>query len=147
MELVTLQSEIEKGIFTIKDVQVVLDKDIAIFYQVATSRVNEQVKRNNNQFPVDFMFQLNKIEAEILVPQNAIPSWGERRKVSYVFTEQGVAAVSAVLKSEVAAEISINIVRTFVRVQSELYHIGTSLKDLSKKWFAFSKMDSIVKDV
>ncbi len=90
MELVTQQSEIEKRIFTIRDVQVVMGKDLAAFYQVATSRLNEQVKRNSNRFPADFMFQLSEEETVILVSQNAIPSWGGRKKFPYLFPKQGV---------------------------------------------------------
>jgi hypothetical protein len=133
MELVIQQSDIEKRIFTIKEVQVVLDTDLADFYQVSTSRLNEQVKRNMLRFPADFMFQLTETEASNLMSQNAISSWGGRRKLPYVFTEQGVAAVSAVLKSEKAAAVSINIMRAFVNMR----------KFITQNALLFQKLDTL----
>lgn len=113
------QQVIERKIFIIRGVQVVLDKDLATFYEVKPIRLREQVKRNSNRFPDDFVFQLTEKEVDMLVSQNAIPS---RQSLGgylpYVFTEQGVAAVSAVLKSDKAAEV---------------YYISASLNDLDKK--------------
>ena len=94
MELIN-QQQIESRILTIKGVQVMLDKDLAAFYGVKPIRLREQVKRNPNRFPEDFVFQLSNEEVDFMVSQNAIPS-----KQSFggamplVFTEQGVAAVS-----------------------------------------------------
>jgi hypothetical protein len=95
-----------------------LDKDLAIFYGVKPIRLHEQVKRNIARFPPDFMFQLTDSEVETMVSQNAIPS----RKhlggtLPYVFTEQGVAAISSVLTSERAVEVSIQIMRAFVAMR------------------------------
>lgn len=112
------QKVIESKIFTIRDVQVVLDKDLASFYEVKPIRLREQVKRNANRFPDDFVFQLSEDEVELLVSQNAIPSKQSLGGyLPYVFTEQGVAAVSAVLKSEKAAAVSIMIMRAFVAMR------------------------------
>ena len=112
------QQVIESKIFTIRGVQVVLDKDLASFYEVKPIRLREQVKRNANRFPDDFVFQLTQDEVEILVSQNAIPSKQTLGGyLPYVFTEQGVAAVSAVLKSDKAAEVSIMIMRAFVAMR------------------------------
>jgi hypothetical protein len=91
---------IESKIYTIRGMQVMLDKDLAAFYRVKPIRLREQVKRNIKRFPSDFMFQLTNEEADHMVSQNAIPS----RKhlggsLPYVFTEQGVGALSAVLTS------------------------------------------------
>jgi hypothetical protein len=133
MEIVIQQSDIEKRIFTIRNVQVVLDNDLADFYQVSTSRLNEQVKRNTHRFPADFMFQLTEAETTILMSQNAMSSWGGRRKLQYVFTEQGVAAVSAVLKSDKAAEVSINIMRAFVNMR----------RFISQNALLFQKLDKL----
>ena len=134
MELVTQQSDIEKRIFTIRDVQVVLDKDLAHFYQVSTSRLNEQVKRNSSRFPTDFMFQLTEIEIDILVSHFAIPSKQILGgNLPFVFTEQGVAAVSAVLKSEKAAQVSVNIMRAFVSMR----------KFISQNTLLFQRLDNI----
>ena len=134
MELVTQQSDIEKRIFTIRDVQVVLDKDLAHFYQVSTSRLNEQVKRNSSRFPTDFMFQLTEIEIDILVSHFAIPSKQILGgNLPFVFTEQGVAAVSAVLKSEKAAQVSVNIMRAFVSMR----------KFISQNTLLFQRLDNV----
>ena len=112
------QHEIENRIFTVRGVQVMLDRDLAVFYQVKTIRLREQVKRNSARFPEDFMFQLTELEAETMVSQNAIPSKQHLGGYfPYVFTEQGVAALSAVLKSEKAVEISKQIIRAFVEMR------------------------------
>lgn len=85
-----------------------LDSDLAGLYDVSTGRLNEQVKRNIERFPEEFMFQLTKEEYENLISQIAISKTkhGGRRKLSYVFTEQGVAILSAVLRSKTAVKIS-----------------------------------------
>lgn len=112
------QQVIERKIFTVRGVQVVLDKDLAAFYEVKPIRLREQVKRNANRFPDDFVFQLTEREVDSLVSQNAIPSKQSLGGyLPYVFTEQGVAAVSAVLKSDKAAEVSIMIMRAFVAMR------------------------------
>lgn len=120
-EITLSQKLIERKIFTIRAIQVVLDKDLAAFYEVKPFRLREQVKRNAKRFPDDFVFQLNDGEVDFLVSQNAIPS--KQSLGGYlplVFTEQGVAAVSAVLKSEKAAEVSIIIMRAFVAMRKFL---------------------------
>ena len=117
----------------IRGVRVMLDEDLAILYDVETKRLNEQVKRNIERFPEKFIFRLSKEEYENLMSQIAISSSGNggRRKPPYAFTEQGVAMLSAVLSSETAVKVCIQIIITIVN----------SLNDLGKKWFAFSKMD------
>ena len=82
-----------------------LDSDLAELYQVETKRLNEQVKRNSGRFPEDFMFQLTSEQWENLKSQNATSSWGGRRSLPYVFTEQGVSMLSSVLNSEVAINV------------------------------------------
>ncbi len=81
---------------------------LAELYQVETKRLNEQVKRNTNRFPKDFMFQLTTEECGKLKSQNATSSWGGRRIPPYVFTEQGVAMLSSVLNSERAKVVNFN---------------------------------------
>ncbi len=108
---------IQERIFTIRGVQVILDTDLAEMYQVPTSRINEQVKRNLDRFPEDFMFQLTASEWQNLKSQNAISSWGGRRTRPYAFTEQGVSSLSGVLKSEVATRVYISIMRAFVEMR------------------------------
>jgi hypothetical protein len=110
--------EIRHLIYTVRGVQVILDRDLAIFYGVKPIRLREQVKRNAKRFPSDFMFQLTDGEINLMVSQNAIPSkqhLGGSRPI--VFTEQGVAAISAVLTSERAIEVNIQIVRAFVAMR------------------------------
>lgn len=117
-ELIT-QNQIINKIYTIRGLQVMIDSDLAEFYQVETRRLNEQVKRNIARFPPRFMIQLNKSEYENLISQNAISSlsWGGIRKLPYAFTEQGIAMLSTVLKSKTAIEVSIQIMDVFVEMR------------------------------
>lgn len=110
---------IEKRILVVRDRQVILDEDLADLYGVETRRLIEQVKRNRDRFPEDFMFQLNKEEAAILRSQIAISNSGSggRRYAPYVFAEQGVAMLSGVLKSKKAVAVNIAIMRAFVELR------------------------------
>ncbi len=109
--------DIQKRIYTIRGVQVMLDNDIAEFYGVETKRLNEQVKRNIGRFPEVFMFQLSETDFNDLKSQFATSSWGGRRKIPYAFTEQGVAMLSAVLGSETAVKVSVQIMNAFVAMR------------------------------
>lgn len=110
-----------------------LDKDLASFYEVKPIRLREQMKRNPNRFPPDFVFQLTKDEVEMMVSQNAIPSKQSLGGyLPYVFTEQGVAGVSAVLKSEKAAEVSIAIMRAFVNMRKFLFQNASVFQRLDQ---------------
>ena len=110
LEVINIQPMIR----IIRDRQVMLDSDLSKLYGVETRRLNEQVKRNIDRFPDDFMFQLSKDELDDLKSQNATSSWGGVRKLPYAFTEQGIAMLSSVLKSKTAVEVNIRIMRTFV---------------------------------
>ena len=91
MESTTIQSDISQKILTLRGEQVILDRDLALLYSVTTKRLNEQVKRNIERFPDDFMFQLNEKEVESMVSQNVIPSKQHLGGAfPYAFTEQGV---------------------------------------------------------
>jgi hypothetical protein len=148
-------------ILLIRGQKVMLDVDLAEFYGVPVKRLNEQVKRNINRFPSDFMFQLSKEEAEqlnwsqrvttsdnlksqfatsSLEPKDSMnkddlkyqigtSSWGGKRKLPYAFTEHGVVMLASILRSQTAAEISIFIVRAFVRIREIL----SSNKELAAK--------------
>jgi hypothetical protein len=123
MKLIHKQREIEKRIFVIRGEQIILDEDLAAFYDIAVKRLNEQTKRNQDRFPEDFCFQLTNEEYEVLRSQNAtlkIGSGTHRKYLPYVFTEEGVAAVSAVIKNQKAAEISVLIMRAFVQMRKFL---------------------------
>ncbi|MBE6361877.1 MAG: ORF6N domain-containing protein [Treponema bryantii] len=179
MENVTTQI-IEDKIFTIRGVQVMLDKDLAELYGVETKRINEQVKRNIERFPEEFCFQLTKEEVESLrsqivtlssmnetlrsqiatlnnenqilrsqivisksenadlKSQNATSSsqnWGGTRKLPYAFTEQGVAMLASILKSETAVKVSIQIMNAFVQMRHFLAANGS----------LFTRLDSVEK--
>ncbi len=95
-----------------------LDSDLARLYGVETRRLNEQVKRNLERFPEDFMFQLTKQEAEILMSQFATSNWGGTRKLPFAFTENGIAMLSSVLRSKTAIEVNIRIMRAFTAMRS-----------------------------
>ena len=109
--------DIKPMIRLIRGQQVMIDRDLAQLYGVETKRLNEQVKRNIERFPDDFMFQLNKDEVEILKSQNATSSWGGDRRLPYAFTEQGIAMLSSVLKSQTAVDVNIRIMRAFVSMR------------------------------
>ena len=111
---------IANKVMVIRGIKVMLDRDLAELYDVETKRLNEQVSRNRERFPDDFMFQLSVEEFDNLKSQIATSSWGGRRKPPYAFTEQGVAMLSSVLKSKRAVQVNIQIVRTFTRLRQIL---------------------------
>lgn len=110
---------VERRIFVIRDRQVMLDEDLADLYGVETKRLVEQVKRNLERFPDDFMFQLDDRETAALRSQIATSNKGRggRRYAPYVFTEQGVAMLSSVLRSKGAISVNIEIMRAFVELR------------------------------
>ncbi len=116
------QKQIEDRIFTIRDKQVMLDRDLATLYKVETRVLNQAVKRNLERFPQGFMFQMSQGEVEDWKSQ-IVTSNKEKmglRKLPYVFTEQGVAMLSAVLRSETAVQVSIQIIDAFVGMRKFL---------------------------
>ncbi|OGT03377.1 MAG: DNA-binding protein [Gallionellales bacterium RIFCSPLOWO2_12_FULL_59_22] len=120
---------IETKILTIRGQKVMLDADLAALYGVETRRLNEQVNRNRERFPEDFMFQLTGEEFANLMSQNATSSWGGRRKLPYAFTEHGAIMAASVLNSPRAIEISVHVVRAFVHMRELL----SSHKELAQK--------------
>ena len=195
------QSSVESRIFTIRGVQVIIDKDLAELYGVSTKRLNEQVRRNINRFPASFRFQLTAEEtAEVVANCDRLNTLRFSPTKPFAFSEQGVAMLSSVLHNSEAVEISIRIMNAFVAmrhfllsnaqvfqrldrieykqletdhmieqifdkhnsqyapidvqsvnkahdrfliIDDKVYHIGASLKDLGKKWFAFSLMQDL----
>ena len=112
---------VERVIRLIRGHRVILDADIATFYSVETRVLVQAVKRNADRFPTDFMFQLTAQEFSNLRSQIVMSSsWGGRRHPPYAFTEHGVAMLAAVLKSPQAVEVSVAIVRAFVRLREIL---------------------------
>jgi len=122
---------VEKRIFVVRERQVMLDEDLADLYGVETRILIQQVKRNSKRFPADFMFQLDKAEAEALRSQIVISNEGRggRRYAPYVFTGQGVAMLSGVLRSDRAVVVNIAIMRAFV----ELRRVASSYAALQER--------------
>lgn len=114
---------IKNLIYTVRGKQVMLDSDVAMLYQYETKNINKAVKRNIDRFPEDFCFQLSKTEMDKMWFQNGTTSKGENNKyrsekyLPYVFTEQGIAMLSGVLKNNIAINVSINIMRAFVEMR------------------------------
>jgi hypothetical protein len=122
---------VEKRILVVRERHVMLDQDLADLYGVETRVLLQQVKRNAKRFPADFMFQLTKAEAEALRSQIVISNEGRggRRYAPYVFTEQGVAMLSGVLRSDRAIAVNIEIMRAFV----ELRRVANSYAALQER--------------
>jgi hypothetical protein len=134
-----------------------LDEDLAELYEVETRVLNQAVKRNSKRFPDDFMFQLREKEYENLISQfvtSSLEEHGGRRKIPYAFTENGVYMLSAVLKSQVAINVSIEIMRTFTKLREFTLHynaLGKQLIELERKndkqfKKVFGILDSLVHD-
>lgn len=118
-DLILSEKSIRNRIHLIRGLQVMLDKDLAELYNVDTCVLNQAVKRNSKRFPPPFMFQITEQEYKNLISQFVISSsqWGGRRKPPFAFTEQGVAMLSGVLKSNTAIRISIQIMSAFVAMR------------------------------
>lgn len=137
------EETIKNKIYSVRGFQVMLDSDLAELYGVESKRLNEQVKRNIDRFPKNFRFQLTDEEYQNLRSQFATSSWkskietsnqyGGRRYLPYVFTEQGVAMLSAVLKSQTAIQTSIYIINAFVQMR----------KFISNNALVFQRLDSL----
>jgi hypothetical protein len=124
---------IQRKIYLIRDVQIMLDRDLAELYHVKAIRLREQVKRNIKRFPPEFMFQITEDEVDFMVSQNAIPSKQHLGgALPYVFTEQGVAMLSAVLKSETAVKMSIQIMSAFIAMRRFLVENAGVFQRLDK---------------
>ncbi len=109
---------IENKIFLIRGKKVMMDRDLAILYDIPTKRLKEQVNRNRKRFPDDFMFELTLEEAESSRSQFATLKKGQNVKYRpYAFTEQGVAMLSSVINSDRAIEVNIQIMRVFVNIK------------------------------
>jgi len=131
---------IEKAILLIRGQKVMLDVDLAALYGVETKMLVRAVKRNINRFPTDFMFQLSKEEFDNLRFHFGTSSdWGGRRYPPYAFTEQGVAMLSSVLRSQRAIQVNIEIMRAFIRLRQMLashVQLARKLDALEKKYDA-----------
>lgn len=142
-------------IYLIRDKKVMLDKDLAELYGVETRRLNEQVKRNIERFPEDFMIQLTNSEYQNLISQFATSNRGGRRKLPNAFTEQGVAMLSGVLNSPRAIQVNIQIMRIFTRIReifTDNLSVRLEIEEIKKKLanhdknieLVFSYLDELV---
>jgi len=115
-------TRVERLILQVRGRRVMLDADLARVYGVTTARLNQQVKRNRERFPPDFMFQLLAAEWQALMLQSATsnPSHGGRRKLPFVFTEHGAVMLASVLNTPIAVRASVRVVRAFVRLREVL---------------------------
>lgn len=145
LELVTLATAIEGKIYIIRGKKVMLDRDLASLYGVEVKRLKEQVNRNKSRFPDDFLMQLNHQELEVLRTQFATFKGTHGPKyLPYAFTQDGVAMLSSVLKSERAIQVNIQIMRTFSKIREYL----NTHKELKEKIEALeTKYDSQFKVV
>ncbi len=126
-------SNIEQRIYTIRGLQVMLDRDLSALYEVETRALKQSVKRNLTRFPADFMFELTVEEVEALVSQTVIPSKKQLGGAKpFAFTEQGVSSLSAVLTSVRAIEINIEIMRAFVKMRQFLIYNADLFKRLDQ---------------
>jgi len=141
-------SNIQALIKTIRGVQVILDRDVAGLYGVATGALNRQVKRNEERFPEDFMFRLSAEEWNNLKCQIGISSWGGDRQLPYAFTENGIAMLSSVLRSPTAIEVNIRIMRAFSAMRRFLLanaQMFQRIETVEKRQIATdAKVDSIL---
>jgi hypothetical protein len=133
----TKMHSIDDMIITVRGHKVILDRNLAALYDVPTFRFNEAVKRNRRRFPDDFMFQLTTVERAALTSQIAMSKMGRggRRTLPYAFTEHGAVMAANILRSEKAIQMSVFVVRAFVKMRTML----VAQKDLAGKLAALEK--------
>ncbi len=120
-KLVLSQKQIENRIYTIRNLQIMVDRDLAEMYLVETKVLNQAVKRNIERFPISFRFYLTDDEkTELVTNCDRFEALKYSSNNPYAFTEQGVAMLSAVLRSEVAVKVSIQIINTFVEMRKSI---------------------------
>ena len=130
--------KVESKIFLVRGKKVMLDRDLAVLYGVETRVLNQAVQRNKKRFPVDFMFQLNKLETQNFSEQNlksqivTLKQGSNVKYAPFAFTEQGIAMLSSVLKSDRAIAVNIEIMRTFTRLR-ELVATNKELRERIEK--------------
>ena len=140
--LVLNETNIKNMIFTIRDKQVMIDKDLAVLYGVSTKALNQAVKRNIDRFPDDFRFQLTDEEKNELVTKcDRFKTLKHSSSNPYAFTEQGISMLSAVLKSKIAIEVSIKIIRAFVEMRKFLLSNASIFQRLDKIEYKLLKHD------
>jgi hypothetical protein len=141
-------TKIESFIYSVRGEKVILDTDLAGFYGVSVKRLNEAIKRNRARFPSDFLFQLDSTEWASLRPQIATSNQGGRRYRPWAFTEHGAVMVATVLRSDKAVQMSIFVVRAFMKMRQALGEssvLAARLESLEKE--ITSRLDSHEKSI
>lgn len=137
---ITLHDHIQRRILFLRGQKVILSFDLAVLYSVPVKALVQAVKRNQTRFPEDFLFQLNREEMKNLKSQTVTSSWGgARRALPYAFTEQGVAMLSSVLRSDRAVQVNIAIMRAFVQLRSMLAtheELRRKIEEMERKYDA-----------
>ena len=132
------EKSVQSLIFEVRGMQVMIDSDVAHLYDYDTKRINETVRRNVNRFPEDFCFQLTVVEydnflrSQIATLKPKIGSGKHRKYLPYVFTEQGIAMLSGLLKNDIATETSIIIMRAFVYMRKYLMNNANIINRLTE---------------
>lgn len=135
LDLISIENKnIEECIYNIRDQQVMIDSDVAYFFGVTVSSLNRQMRRNANRFPSDFCFQLSDKETNDLRCQKGTTNFlsSKRRYNPYAYTEEGVIALSGVIKSETAAKMSVEIAKKFIQMRKFILENGDVLLALAK---------------
>ena len=117
-ELIINENNIKDKIYTIRNLQVMLDKDLAELYGVETKHINQAVRNNQDKFMEDFYFELSDIEFENLRSKNLTANFAKVRTNPKVFTEQGIYMLATILKSKVASQVTVYIIKTFANLRS-----------------------------
>ena len=141
MGLIT-NNDIETKIYTIRATQVMLDKDLATLYGVETKRINEAVKNNRDKFPDDFYFELSDIEFDDLRSKFSTTNFSMIRTNPKVFTEQGIYMLATILKSKVASDVTISIIRTFANMKRFIHlnkNLFEEIEDIKKQQWQYEK--------
>ncbi len=140
--------DLQDKIYLLRGENVMLDRDLAILYQVKATRLREQIKRNKEKFPEHFMFQLTEVEVQKMVSQNAIPSKKHLGgHLPYVFTEYGVLQLANVLRGDRATHISIKLIEIFITMRNQLEELSNAslqIEDIKKK---LMEHDEDIKDL
>ena len=139
---------IEQSIWLIRKQKVMLDSELASLYQVETKVLNQAVQRNIGRFPDDFMFQLAEQEFSNLKSQIVTSSlWGGKRKLPFVFTEQGIAMLSSVLRSERAVQVNIAIMRAFVKLRGMMQSQSLIKREIASLKLQYQDHDEQIKSI
>lgn len=154
MDAIVPVDRISQQIRMIRGLKVMLDRDLAQLYNVETKRLKEQVRRNLDRFPSDFMFELTEDEFKSLRSQIATSNWGGTRYMPMAFTEQGVAMLSSVLRSKAAIQVNVQIMRAFVNIRHSIIdsaELKGALEELRNKTeerfeIVFSVLDRLISD-